>query len=73
MLDEILKIMTEDFQMEGAAADVDDRNIVTLRGICSSWQTLVDVGHRIAKVPGVRNVVSDMEVRGLEIPRKDYG
>lgn len=73
MLDEILKIMTEDFQMEGAAADVDDRNIVTLRGICGSWQTLVDVGHRIAKVPGVRNVVSDMEVRGLEIPRKDYG
>ena len=46
MLDEILKIMTEDFQMEGAAADVDDRNIVTLRGICGSWQTLVDVGHR---------------------------
>ena len=26
-----------------------------------------------AAAPGVRNVVSDMEVRGLEIPRKDYG
>lgn len=73
MVDEILKMMEEDFQVEHAGVAVDDRSIVTLRGVCDSWQTLVDVGHSAAKIPGVGNVVSDMEVKGLEIPRKDYG
>lgn len=73
MVDEILKIMEEDFQVENAGAVMDDRGIVTLRGACGSWQTLIDVGHRIAKMPGVRNVVSDMQAKGVEIPRRDYG
>ncbi len=72
MVDEILKIMEEDFQVENAGAVVDDRGIVTLEGTCASWQTLVDAGHRIAKMPGVRNVVSNMEAKGVEIPRKNY-
>lgn len=73
MVDEILKIMKEDFQVENPGIEVDDRGVVTLRGTCASWQTLIDVGHGAAKVTGVCNVVSDMSVKGLEIPKKDYG
>lgn len=72
MLEKIKKIMEEDFQVKNAGVTVDERNIVTLSGICASWQMLVDVGHAVAKVPGVKNVVSDMTVEGLEIPKKNY-
>lgn len=72
MLEVIQKIMREEFQVADAGVKIDDRNIVTLSGVCSSWETLVSVGHAVAKVEGVRNVVSDMTVDGLEIPKKSY-
>ena len=50
----------------------DDRNIVTLSGVCESWEQLIDVGHQVAQIPGVRNVVSNMEVKNLKIPQKNY-
>ncbi len=72
MLEAIQKIMEKDFQVKDARVEIDERNIVNLSGICSSWETLVMVGHAVAKVEGVKNVVSDMTVDGLEIPKKDY-
>ncbi len=71
MVKEIQKIM-EDFHVKDANMTADERNIVTLSGVCDSWQTLIDVGHAVAKVDGVKNVVSDMEVEGLTIPKKNY-
>jgi len=51
---------------------MDQRGILTLSGECESWDQLVDIGHAAAKLSGVKNVVSEMTVRGLEIPQKDY-
>ena len=50
----------------------DNRHIVTLRGQCENWQTVVDIGHAAAKVSGVKNVVNELSVPGLSIPKKDY-
>lgn len=70
---ENIKRLVED-RFPGISLDisVDDRNIVTVGGECQSWEQLVDIGHFIAHQPDVKNVVSEMTVRGLEIPRKDY-
>ncbi|MCI8327471.1 MAG: NAD(P)/FAD-dependent oxidoreductase [Lachnospiraceae bacterium] len=51
---------------------VDERKIVTLRGECRSWGELVEIGHYVAHMDGVKNVVNEMTVTGMEIPRKDY-
>ena len=66
------KALREAFPGLEIKVSVDERQIVTLAGECGDWQQLIDVGHRAANVPGVENVVSDMWVKGLEIPRKDY-
>jgi len=52
--------------------DPHGRNIVTVGGEVDTWQRLIDVGHAAAKVEGVKNVVSEMTVKGMEIPKKDY-
>lgn len=69
---EILNLLKKNFCELKISAQVDDRNIVTLYGECNSWEQLIEVGHLVAQIPGVRNVVSNMEVRGLKIPQKDY-
>lgn len=51
---------------------MDGRGIVTLTGICGSWNELVKIGHKAAKEKGVYNVVNKMTVKGMVIPRKDY-
>lgn len=66
------KALREAFPGLEIKVSVDERQIVTLAGECGDWQQLIDVGHRAANLPGVKNVVSDMWVKGLEIPRKDY-
>lgn len=66
------EMLQRQFPGEKITAAVDERNIVTLMGDCSSWQTLVEIGHAAAKIPGVRNVVSDVTIRGQSAPRKDY-
>ena len=69
---EIRKILKEDFPELDIKATVDMRRIATLSGECSTWQQLIDVGHHVAAIPSVKNVVSHMTVRGMDIPRKDY-
>ena len=66
------KALREAFPWLEIKVSVDERQIVTLAGECGDWQQLIDVGHKAANVPGVKNIVSDMWVKGLEIPRKDY-
>ncbi len=48
------------------------RGIVTLAGDCTNWQELIDVGHEVARMPEVKNVVSDMTANGVAVPKKDY-
>lgn len=56
----------------GISASCDFRGVVTLSGQCASYQQLCDLAHAVAKVAGVRNVVSDMTAADVEIPRRDY-
>lgn len=72
ILENIKKLVNEKFPDVCAEISVDERNIVTVRGVCGSWEQLVDVGHFIAHQADVKNVVNEMTVKGLEIPRKDY-
>ncbi len=56
----------------GISASCDFRGVVTLSGQCASYQQLCDLAHAVAKVAGVRNVVSDMTAADVDIPRRDY-
>ncbi len=47
--------------------------IIILSGEVDQWQTVVDIGHFVAKLDHVRNVVNHLTVKGLEIPRVNYG
>ena len=51
---------------------VDARKIVTVTGECDTWDQVVDIGHLIAKQEGVRNVVNELSVKGMAVPKKDY-
>jgi len=48
------------------------RNIVTLTGDVDSWDAVISLGHSVAKVEGVKNVVSELTVNGSKPPQKDY-
>ena len=72
MIEYVRQFLKEKFPEVEITATADYRNIVTLAGECESWQQLVDIGHAVAKLEGVKNVVSDMTVKGLEIPHRDY-
>ena len=72
MLEDLRRKLTEAFPALALSVTVDARNIVTVTGEAESWEQLVDVGHFLAKQEGVRNVVNEMTVRGLVIPKKDY-
>lgn len=68
----IKKALQKAFPKVELSAVLDDRGILTLSGECASWQQLVDIGHQAARLPGVKNVVNELRVTGLEIPQKDY-
>ena len=71
MGEKIQQFLKQKFPEISITAVADARNIVTLSGECESWQQLVDVGHAVAKLENVKNVVSDMTVRGMAIPGRD--
>ncbi len=72
-IEQVQTYLRQNFPTVEIKAVADSRNIVTLSGSCESWQQLVDIGHGVAKLDGVKNVVSDMTVQGMELPKKDYG
>lgn len=72
MMEEIEAILWEDFPNIQFVLSIDDRNILTIRGECESWNQVVDIGHLAAKQPGIKNVVNELSVRGIQIPKKDY-
>lgn len=72
MTEQLKQAASESFPGLRMELSLDERNIVTVRGECETWQQLVDVGHFLAKQEGVRNVVNEMTVKDLVIPKKDY-
>lgn len=70
-----LAAITENFpQLAGAiTATSDFRGVITIAGECATYRQLTEVAHRVAKVEGVRNVVSDMTAADTDIPHRDYG
>ena len=56
----------------GITASCDFRGVITLAGTCETYQQLCDLAHAVAKVEGVRNVVSDMTAADVTIPHRDY-
>ena len=72
MREAIANRVREAFPEISTEISADERRIVTVRGESRSWEELVEVGHFIAHLPDVKNVVNEMTVAGMEIPRKDY-
>lgn len=74
MLKEVEKQLAKDFPKFAITVECNDteRGIVTLSGEVDQWQTIIDIGHMVAKIPGVRDVVSDMTIKGVYLPKKDY-
>ncbi len=68
----IKKALQKAFPKVELSVGLDDRGILTLYGECASWQQLVDIGHKAARLPGVENVVNELRVAGQRIPQKDY-
>ena len=72
MIEKISNLLKERYPQYTLSVTMDTRHIVTLKGVCDSWQDLVDIGHLVGKLKEVKSVVSDMTVKGLAIPQKDY-
>ena len=51
---------------------INERNIATVSGECETWEQLIDVGHFVAEDAKIKNVVSEMTVKGLTITPQDY-
>lgn len=51
---------------------INERNIATVSGECETWEQLIDVGHFVAEDAKIKNVVSEMTVKGLTITTQDY-
>jgi len=46
--------------------------VVTLNGNVKKWQEVVDLGHQVAKIKGVRNVVNNILSEGVTLHKPDY-
>ena len=51
---------------------INERNIATVSGECETWEQLIDVGYFVAEDAKIKNVVSEMTVKGLTITPQDY-
>ena len=72
MIEKIRQAASEAYPGIAMEFSLDGRNILTVQGECESWEQLVEAGHFLAKQEGVKNVVNEMTVKGLVIPKKDY-
>lgn len=66
------RILEEKFPGARLGCSMDARGILTLTGECESWEQLVRIGQAAAKLGDVKNVVSEMTVPGLDLPKPDY-
>jgi glycerol-3-phosphate dehydrogenase len=73
MKKKVVQAIKEDETLSGYQIEVfvSADKIVTLTGEVDDWQQVVDCGHLIAKIKGVRNIVNDMTAKGIVIPKRD--
>lgn len=73
MKKKIVQAIKEDETLSGYQIEVfiSADKIVTLTGEVDDWQQVVDCGHLVAKIKGVRNIVNDMTAKGIVIPKRD--
>ncbi len=45
--------------------------VVFLKGEVNEWQEVVDIGHEVAAVKGVRNIVNDITSKGITVKNED--
>lgn len=45
--------------------------IVTITGKVDTWQELVNIGHFVGKIKGVRNVVNDLTSKDVKVKKRD--
>lgn len=62
----------EERDYKGVSFTVSKDKIVSLSGEVKTWQDVVDLGHEVAKIKGVRNVVNDVLCEGLVLQKPDY-
>lgn len=72
MIKNIQAVLQESFPDVKLVLAMDERGILTIEGECADWGTVVDIGHLAAKQEGVHNVVNELQVSGLDTPKKDY-
>lgn len=72
MIEAIRDALAAAFPDQPVGLRLDDRGILTITGSCDSWDTVVAVGHLAAKQDGVKNVVNELDVRGMTLPKRDY-
>ncbi len=72
MKDKIIKAIKMDKELAcyDIGIEISSDKIITLTGEVSEWQHVVNIGHIVAKVKGVRNVVNDIKAKGITIPKK---
>lgn len=73
MKKKIIQVIQENEVLSGYKIEVgvSPDSIVTLTGEVDEWQQVVDCGHLVAKVKGVRNIVNDLTAKGIVIPKRD--
>lgn len=73
MKKKVVQAIKEDETLSGYQIEVfvSADKIVTLTGEVDDWQQVVDCGHLVAKIKGVRNIVNDMTAKGIVIPKRD--
>ncbi len=72
ILEQINNILSSNFSMLDISVNIDERNIVYLKGDCDNWEQLDKLCHEIAKVSGVVSLVSELTVNGKIPFSKDY-
>lgn len=70
--EKIEKVLKKKFPNINLTLVLNQRGILVLEGLCSSWKEVVAVGHKAAKQEGVKNVVNHLRVDGLDMQKKDY-
>jgi glycerol-3-phosphate dehydrogenase len=69
-IDEILS-NAEQYQAYPVQGKVIDEDIVHLTGLVKDWQMVIDFGHLVGKLQGVRGVINDLKFEGQEKPKEE--
>ena len=73
VIEVVAQALAEALPARSIELSADARGIVTLRGVCQSWDEVVKAGLTAGKQSGVKNVVNKLRVEGMSLPQKDYG